>query len=170
MDLAQALGYSFGQLRGAIRHTVADLDADALAWRPDAEANSVGWLVWHLTRVQDNHVADIADRDEVWHTGGWAARFGLPAQYDDTGYGHTSQDVAEIRPDDPAVLTAYHDAVAQMTADYLDQVDDADFERVIDRSFDPAVTVGVRLMSVTSDTLQHLGQAGYVRGLLQRRH
>ncbi|MBA3310924.1 MAG: DUF664 domain-containing protein, partial [Nocardioidaceae bacterium] len=40
--------------------------------------------------------------------------------------------------------------------------------RVVDASWDPPVTVGVRLVSLLSDCLQHLGQAAYVRGLAER--
>lgn len=167
MRFNEALIYSFDQLRDTIHRTVDGLDVQALAWRPDPEANSIGWLVWHLTRVQDDHIAEIAGVEQVWVAGRWAERFGLPADYTDIGYGHSADEVAAIAPQEPAVLGEYHDDVADMTMRALESLDD--FDRIIDRSFDPPVTVGVRLMSVTSDTLQHLGQAGYVRGLLSRR-
>ena len=37
------------------------------------------------------------------------------------------------------------------------------------RSWDPPVTLGVQLVSVIADDLQHAGQAPFVRGILQRR-
>ena len=52
---------------------------------------------------------------------------------------------------------------------YLATLDDDDLDRVVDTRWDPPVTVGVRLVSVIADDLQHVGQAAYVRGLLHRR-
>ena len=54
------------------------LSDDDLAWRPDPEANSIAWLVWHLTRIEDDHVAGVAGTTQVWDDDGWADRFGLP--------------------------------------------------------------------------------------------
>jgi hypothetical protein len=45
----------------------------------------------------------------------------------------------------------------------------ADLDRVVDSAWDPPVTLGVRLVSVVADDLQHVGQAAYIRGILQRR-
>jgi len=168
MRLADALLHTTEEIRAGVHRTAEGLDAAALAWRPDAEANSIAWLLWHLSRVQDAQVAHIAGRGQVWSPG-WAERFGLPAGYDDSGYGHGPDDVARITPDRPEPLTAYQDEVAQFVGDCVAPLQPDDFDRVIDRSYDPPVTVGVRLLSLTADALQHLGQAGYVRGLWQRR-
>lgn len=168
MRLSENLTYTYEQIEQHVRRTVDGLDATALAWRPDPKANTIAWLVWHLTRVQDSHVADVAGRPQIWDRT-WAQRFGLPDGYDDTGYGHTAADVARIAPGDPAVLVGYQQAVTTMVTGFLGGVDDSDFDRVVDESYDPPVTLGVRLVSVIDDALQHIGQAGYVRGLFERR-
>ncbi len=85
MRLAEALSYSFDQVRQRAERTLDGLDDGALAWRPDAGANSIGWLVWHLARVEDGHVAEIAGREQVWLEEAWAQQLGLPADYTDTG-------------------------------------------------------------------------------------
>lgn len=169
MHLTDGLAYSFGQIRDGVRDVVVGLDSAAAAWRPDAGANSIAWLVWHLARITDAQVCHIAGTEQQWHTGGWAERFGLDAGYDDTGYGHSAADVAAIRPADPSVLLDYHEVVADMTTGFLRELSAEDLDRVIDRSYDPPVTVGIRLMSINGDALQHLGQAAYLRGLLERR-
>ena len=168
MDTTEALEQAFEQIRGRVHATVRGLSAAQLAWRPDAESNSIAWLVWHLTRVQDDHGSEIAGREQTWTADGWAERFGLPADYDDMGFGHDADDVARIRPDGHDVLDAYHDAVADATLAYLGTVGAEDLDRVVDRSWDPPVTAGVRLLSVIGDDLQHVGQAAYVRGLAER--
>ena len=136
--------------------------------RPDPDANSIAWLVWHLTRIQDDHVADIAGREQVWTADGWHGRLGLPVNETETGYGHTSEQVASIRVDHPGLLLGYHDAVVDRTVEYVGGIDAAELDRVIDTSYDPPVTVGVRLVSVISDNIQHAGQARYVRGIYDR--
>jgi hypothetical protein len=159
----------FGRIPPRARAAVEGLDAEQLASRPAPDANPIGWLVWHLTRVQDHHLADLRKDYQVWVSGDWAARCGVEPDPANTGYGHSTDDVATIRPDDPNVLVGYLEAVAARTADYLGQLRDEDLDRLIDESWDPPVTVGVRLISVAADDLQHVGQAAYVRGLLPTR-
>lgn len=169
MDANALLTDAFSRVRDLTRQVAEGLDQSALLWRPDADANPIGWLLWHLTRVQDDHLAEIGAREQVWHEEGWHARFGLEAGDDDIGYGHTSDQVARIRPESASVCVGYQDAVAERTLEIVAGLDDARFERIIDRSFDPPVTAGVRVVSVIGDTMAHLGQAGYVRGLYERR-
>ncbi|MGW9043717.1 mycothiol transferase [Streptomyces lydicus] len=159
---------AFGRIREAVEEAVDGLDPDEIASRPAEEANSVGWLVWHLTRIQDDHVAGVAGTEQVWTADGWYERFGLPFAADDTGYGHSPEEVAAVRDLSAELLTDYHEAVHDATVQYLAGVEDKDFKRVVDRAWSPPVTLGVRLVSVISDDLQHAGQAAYVRGLLGR--
>ncbi|GAA1199674.1 DUF664 domain-containing protein [Prauserella alba] len=160
---------AFGRVREIIRDVVEGLDADALAERLDPEANSIGWLVWHLTRVQDDHVADVAGREQCWTADGWFDRFGLPFPPGDIGYGHSSSDVAAVRVSDPELLVGYHEAVYAQTVDYIAGITDPDLDVVVDESWNPPTTLGVRLVSVVGDTMQHAGQAEFIRGILLRR-
>ncbi|MFL6130797.1 MAG: mycothiol transferase [Mycobacteriales bacterium] len=168
MTSADLLADGFGRIRGLV-HTVVDgLDTDELAARVDPEANSIAWLVWHLTRIQDDHVAGVAGTEQVWTAGGWVDRFGLPFEAADHGYGHDAEQVGQVRVAGE-LLTGYHDAVYQRTLDYVRTVTDADLPRVADTAWNPPVTLAVRLVSVLSDDLQHAGQAAFIKGLLSRR-
>ncbi|MBO0747007.1 MAG: DUF664 domain-containing protein [Acidimicrobiaceae bacterium] len=169
MDTAGLLQDAYGRIHEIVHHALADLNADQLAYRPDPDANSIAWLVWHLTRVQDDHVADVAGTEQVWTSAGFCDRFGLPFAASDTGYGHRSNEVAAVAVDDPRLLVEYHDAVYDRTCSYLAKLTDADLDRIVDERWDPPVSLGVRLVSVISDNLQHAGQAAYVRGMNQRR-
>lgn len=160
---------AFTRIRDGVGRVLDGLGPDQLSRRLDDDANSIAWLVWHLTRVQDDHLADAAGDEQVWTSAGWADRFGLPFPVEATGYGHSSSDVAAVRGITSELLAGYHDAVFERTARYLGGLDDADLERVVDPGWNPPVTLGVRLVSVVSDDLQHVGQAGFVRGALQRR-
>ena len=146
---------------------VQGLTEDQLAARVDPEANSIAWLVWHLTRIQDDHVADAAGTEQVWTTGGWAERFGRAAGDLAIGYGDSSADVAAVRAS-ADLLVAYLDAVHARTLEFVGGITDEDLSRVVDERWDPPVTLSVRLVSVISDDLQHAGQAAFVRGVLLR--
>lgn len=158
----------FGRVRDDVHGAVEGLDEEALTFRADKDANSIAWLVWHLSRVQDDHVADVAGVEQVWTSGGWVDRFDLPFDKAAHGYGHSSLDVAAVRAD-AALLLGYFDAVHQQTLDYVGGLRDADLDRVVDERWDPPVTLGVRLVSVVNDCTQHAGQAAFVRGLAERR-
>ena len=155
----------FGRIAELYPDVADGLDERTLHERPGGTGNPIGWLLWHLARVQDHHVADLADRPQVWVE--WQARLGLDNDTDDIGYGHTSEQVDAIHISDPELLTAYHHEVTLATARYLGGVDEAELEREIDQSWDPPVTAGQRLVSIQGDCLQHLGQAAYVKGLLE---
>ncbi len=160
---------AFTRVHELIPGIVADLDDAQLTWRPDSDANSIGWLVWHLSRVQDDHFAGLTGREQVWIAGGWAGRFALPYEDDSIGYGQSSEEVGEFELDDPALLTGYHAAVHNAAAAALREFSAIDYERVIDADYDPPVTLGARVISVLGDISQHAGQAAYIRGLLERR-
>jgi uncharacterized damage-inducible protein DinB len=166
MNSAEVLTEAFTRIRGVVAGSLDGRTADELAARPNGEGNSIAWLVWHLTRIQDDHVADVAGKQQVWLSRGWQERFGLPFEPTDHGYGHTSEQVSAVRAS-ADLLLGYHDAVYQQTLDYLQNLLDADLERVVDTSWNPPVTLGVRLVSVISDDLQHAGQAAYAAGLLK---
>jgi hypothetical protein len=157
----------FDRVRETVERAVEGLTEEQLAFRPDADANSVAWLTWHLTRVQDDHVADVADGEQLWTAAGWVERFRLPFDVEAIGYGQTSEEVGRVRAT-PELLAGYPDAVHRSTVDYLSTLSDDDYPRVVDERWDPPVTLAVRLLSVLSDTLQHAGQASYVRGLIDR--
>jgi uncharacterized damage-inducible protein DinB len=166
MNGADLLAEALGRVRESVHQAVDGLNPDQLAYRLDEGANSIAWLVWHLTRIQDDHVAHVAGSDQVWTSGGWAERFGLPFEESATGYGHTTKDVAAVRVESPDLLTGYYDAVHERTLDYLSGLSEEDLDRVVDERWDPPVTLGVRLVSVVNDDTQHVGQAAFLRGVL----
>ncbi|TDB71446.1 DinB family protein [Micromonospora sp. KC723] len=167
MDVNGLLTELYGRLPDLVRAAVDGLSPDELRWSPRPGANPVGWLVWHLTRIQDDHVADLLGEAQIWAGDGWAARFGRTADPHDTGYGHTPEQVAAVRPESAEALVDYYETVAARTAAFLAALSPADLDRVVDESWDPPVTLGVRLVSVAEDDLQHVGQAAYLRGLIR---
>ncbi|GAA2609994.1 mycothiol transferase [Streptomyces axinellae] len=169
MDTTALLTDCYDRVRDEVHSVLSGISEKHLNERLDEETNSVGWLVWHLTRVQDDHIAAAAGLDQVWHSGGFEERFGLALPSDDTGFGHGPEDVAAVRVDSPDLLLEYHDAVHEQTLNYLRGLSPQSLGRIVDDAWDPPVTLGVRLVSVIGDDMQHAGQAAFLRGVLERR-
>jgi len=167
MSAADLLVDGFGRIREIVHDVLDGLDEAELLYQVDPDANSICWQVWHLTRVQDDHVAAAGGLTQVWLSG-WEEGFGLPLDPADTGWGHGSDEVAVVRvPAD--LLAGYHDATYEQTISLVSGLTDADLTRIVDRAWNPPVTLAVRLVSVLADDLQHAGQAAFIRGLIERR-
>jgi hypothetical protein len=168
MDFRDVLVDAFGRIRDATHGAVEGCSDAVLTYRADSDANSIAWLVWHLTRIQDDHVADVAGTEQGWTAGRWHERFALPFDVSATGYGQTSGEVAAVAAS-AELLLGYHDAVHDETVRFLRGLDHGDLDRIVDERWDPPVTLAVRLVSVVADDLEHAGQAAFVRGLAERR-
>ncbi|MEU2429228.1 DUF664 domain-containing protein [Streptomyces sp. NPDC007861] len=169
MNTADVLADAFGRIQEVVHEAVEGLSAEELNARLDPGANSISWLVWHLTRIQDDHVADAAGREQVWLSHDWVGRFGLPFDEGATGYGHSGKQVAQVRVDSGELLLGYFDAVHEETLEFVTGLKGTALNRVVDEAWSPPVTLGVRLVSIIADDLQHAGQAAFVRGSLERR-
>ena len=167
MTPSELLTDAFTRVVESADRVVDGLTEDQLAERPGPRANSIAWLVWHLARGQDAQVSDVAGSEQVWTSQGYADRFGLPFDVGATGYGQSSEEVGQVRAS-ADLLAGYLRAVHEQTLAFLATMTDADLDRVVDTRWDPPVTLGVRLVSIVDDDIQHVGQAAYVRGLLGR--
>jgi hypothetical protein len=164
MKISELLVDSFERVRELYVATADDLDLEVAHRRPSGTGNPIVWLLWHTARVQDDHVCGLSGADQAWRSG-WSEKLGLPFDEDAIGYGQSSEEVDAVRVDRLQDLVDYHQAVHQLTLAYVDGLDAADLDRVVDRAWTPPVTAGARLVSVLGDCLQHLGQAAYVKGL-----
>jgi uncharacterized damage-inducible protein DinB len=162
---------AFGRIEEDMLRCLEGLSPDQLAFQPGEASNSIGWLAWHLTRVQDDHMSDLAGHSQAWIEDAWHARFDKPADPHDTGFGYSADQVAAFRPSGASVLRDYFLAVHQRSLRFLSTVTAADLDRELDEpQWETPVTVGVRLVSVINDCTAHVGQMAYVRGLIENRH
>ena len=169
MNSTEVLLDAFGRVHDVVHRAVDGFPAEQLDARLDSDANSIAWLVWHLTRIQDDQVAAAAGLEQVWLGRGWADRFGLPFDRTATGYGHGTEHVAAVKVRSGELLTGYYDETHEQTIRYVAGLGDTDLDRIVDTAWDPPVTLGVRLVSVIQDCLEHGGQAAFIRGVLDRR-
>ncbi|HLS15533.1 MAG TPA: DinB family protein [Beutenbergiaceae bacterium] len=166
---AALLTDGFGRVRESVHAVVSQLTPAELDEHLEPGTNTVAWLIWHLTRVQDDHLAEFTGQGQRWQAEGWHRTFDLPLDAADTGFGHSPEQAAQVGNIAAEHLSAYHDAVHQATTTFLGGLSDDDLDQVVDSSWDPPVTLGVRLVSVLDDDTQHVGQAAFVAGVLARR-
>lgn len=166
METTDVLVEAYQRIRELVHQATLGLNSQQLAYRPHPESNSIAWLVWHLTRIQDDHISAIDGSEQIWDSSSWAADFGLRADASNLGQGDGPHEVAAVKPNGLGALVGYHDEVMDHSMSYLRSIDASGLDRIIDRSYTPPVSVGVRLVSVLSDNLQHAGQARYLRGML----
>jgi len=166
MESSDLLVEAYSHISRIVHQATDDLTQDQLAYRPELGSNSIAWLVWHLTRIQDSHLRNVVQLEEAWLTEEWSDRFGMPGSTG-IGFGDGPDEVAAIRPP-RAILLGYHDRVVGRVLEYLPTVDAAELDRIVDTNYDPHVTAGIRLMSVVQDNTQHAGQARYIRGMIER--
>ena len=159
---------SLERVRESVHSILDDTPAADLVTPPAPQANTIAWLLWHLTRVLDDHLAGAFDQEQVWTSGGWVDRFGLPFPPEAHGFGQSWAQVQEVRSRSE-LLRGYHDAVQDAVTQWIEDLDTAALDRVVDERWDPPVTLAVRLVSVINDCTQHVGQAAYASGILARR-
>lgn len=145
------------------------LTVDDLNQQPRPDCNSIGWLVWHLTRVQDTVIEDLVGEEQLWIKDNWYTKFNRVPDPIDTGEGHSPEELAAFRSPDSDTLLEYHRAVLEHTKHYLiNKLSETDLEREFENPTYPTIpTVGACLVGVLNDNLQHVGQVAYIRGLLK---
>ncbi|MFC1927698.1 DinB family protein [Chloroflexota bacterium] len=159
-------GYS--RVPELLENVLKGLTQDDLDWQPSHDCNSIGWLVWHLTRQQDAQIASLMGAKQLWATDKWYTKFGRPPEPDDVGFGHSPEQVSAFKSPESRTLLGYNRAVVERSKEYVSSLSEEDLDRELNEPwFQPLPTVGVRLVSILDDSVLHAGQAAYVRGLRQ---
>ena len=169
MEGPELITDGLGRVNQLLHRALTGAPAEMLNRMPSGDSNSMAWLAWHLTRVQDDHFASLAGEPQLWTSEGWHERFGMPADDSITGGGHTLEEAAAVQVDSADVLLAYNDAVYERTKRYLAGVTSEDLDRELNEpQYTPLPTLGVRLVSIVSDNTQHAGQVDVPPRLLRR--
>ena len=165
MNWQQLIADVFERIEQVLKKALDGLTLDDLGSQPHPDSNSIGWLVWHLTRAQDRAISSIAGEEQLWIKDGWYSRFNRAADPNESGFGHSSADVAAFKSPDVKTLLAYHHAVLERTKQHVSKLTTEELGRELGDARFP--TVEARLVAIISDNLQHTGQVAYLRGLLK---
>jgi len=170
MEWHDLLADGYGRVPDFLDSMLKGLTQDDLNWQPRHDCNSIGWLAWHLTRQQDAQIASLMGEEQLWTRDGWYSKFNRAPDPEDSGFGHTPEQVSAFESPDVQTLIDYHCAVLERSKRYFSSLSATDLDRELDEPwFQPLPTVGVRLISILEDSLLHAGQAAYLRGLRQGR-
>ncbi len=170
MEWHDLLSDGYGRVQEFLESVLGGLTQGDLKWQPRHDCNSIGWLTWHLTRQQDAQIASLMGEEQLWTKDGWHSKFCRASDPEDTGFGHTPEQVSAFEPPDVQTLLDYHRAVVERSRHYFTTLSKTDLDRELDEPwFQPLPTLGVRLVSILDDSLLHAGQAAYMRGLRQGR-
>ena len=146
------------------------LSVEELRQRPAPEANPIGWLMWHLTRVQDFAVSSMTGHETAWVREGWHERFGMAPDPAYRGNGDANEQVDAFVPPPAETLAGYYKAVRANTDAFLDALTEADLNRMVPpvRGTE-LVPLRERLPGIIVESIHHGGQVCYARGALQGR-
>ena len=163
MTLNEFIVDALDKENGFLLEALDGLGPAELAWQPAADANSIGWILWHMVRVEDMWIQFFAQfQTELWETEGWHEKFGLPTR--DNGFGHTAEQVNNFPSLDLGEFLQYRAAVRQATLAYLDTLTPADMETV-PRERRPEMSLGAMFRQIIGEMYQHVGHIAYLRGL-----
>ncbi len=168
MEWQQLMTDGYERVLQILERVLNGLTQDDLRQQPHPDSNSIGWLAWHVARAQDHEISNLIGEEQLWIRDGWCVKFNRKPDPGDMGFGHSSEDIAALEVPAVKTLLEYLGAVLERTKGYINSLSAADLDRQLNEPhFQPLPTVGVRLVSVLSDNLQHAGQAAYLRGLLK---
>lgn len=133
---------------------------------PDDKHSSIAWLIWHSGRQMDAQLSELSGLPQIWVQDGWADRFALDRPKNDMGFGDGPADVAKVTVCDADLLSGYLTATVDTLCTYIQTLSETDLDDVIAHLPDP-IRRGVRIVSIIDDAVAHVGQAAYLRGLLE---
>ena len=150
---------------GMVDRALEDVDDAVLGTQPNSQSNSMGWLLWHMTRIVDRFVHTWCQDDpQLWVKGGWSDKFGLEDDVNNKGQGWTEEQVAAWQLPTKNLLVGYYDAVKTAAREYIQSLSASDLERQLTLPPRPTASVGSFLGVMVYDNCVHGGQIAYLRG------
>ncbi len=165
MSASRIIGAVFGANTGLMQMALDGLTDEDLMKRPSDQTNPIGWLVWHNARVEDGVVSGLMDEPQIWISDGWHEKFGMEAEPQNAGVGHTLDQVTTLKPK-LETLKGYGEAVRSRTLAYLPKLDSADLEEEVPTILGDKRKLGDYLGGFLLDHLHHSGHIGYLRGYI----
>ena len=168
MEWQQLLSDGYGRIQESLERILDGLTREDLDQQPKPDCNSMGWMAWHLARGVDSQISALMGQEQVWIKDKWYQKFDRQADPKDTGFRHSTEDIAAFESPEISTILDYNEAALERAKGYFATLTASDLDRELDEPwFKPLPTVGVRLVSVMVDCLEHIGQIAYVRGLLK---
>jgi len=163
MEAKELILMSLEQSQGYLNKALDGLTQEEAAWRPNAECNSIAFILWHMTRVEDFFVNRVIQREnELYEAEGWREKLGTPPK--ETGYQYAAEQLQTWPVPQLEVLRGYASSVIEKTLAFLKSVPPQKLSEVPhpDRSPD---SIGATLGHISTEIALHVGQIAYLRGV-----
>jgi len=159
----------FNRIEEELGFVLKGLSVEDLNRQPAPGCNSIGWMAWHLTRSHDRNMSELLGQEQLWTKDRWYEKFGRAPDPGETGVGHTDEQARNFVCPSGDVVMAYHRAILDRIRHYIENgLTEADLDReVTSPTLKNTRPVMGRIAGVIQQGFLHVGQAGYVRGMLK---
>jgi len=161
MDAKDLLLRSLEQSHGYLTKALDGLTQEEATWSPSPECNSIAFILWHTTRVEDFFVNRVIQRGkELYETEKWQEKLGTPLK----AYQYSVEELQAWPAPKLEILKEYVKSVRQKTLAFLNSIPPERLSEVPrpDRSPD---SIGATLEHMTTEIALHVGQIAYLRGI-----
>ncbi len=165
MTLVEFFRRCLDQNYKSVVRSVNGLTPQELSWRPDPQCMSIGFIVWHYSRVLDVWFqAQVRGVPQLWEEG-WDSKFdrlNVPGG----GFSFTAEQLEAFRVPDVSALMGYAEAAKAKAMECLQGLDDEDLEGVmVPQRFGDPITLATLFQQLVWELNQHGGQIAYLRGM-----
>ena len=163
MDVKEMFTYSLKESWTFLSEALEGLSQEEVNWAPAPHCNSIAFILWHVTRVEDVLIHPISQRIAgVYWTQGWQERLGIPAT--EIGYQYTEEQLQAWSAPKFEDLQEYAQAVHERTLAFVETLTPEKLLEVPRPDY-PNQTIGVILAHLATEIAQHVGQISYLRGV-----
>ncbi|UCH43827.1 MAG: DinB family protein [Dehalococcoidales bacterium] len=162
MEAKEIILASLNESKGYLYLALNDLPEDEITWTPASHCNSLAFILWHVTRVEDTIVNEFLKKDSaIYELEGWRERLGTP---EDWGTEYTEEQLQSWPTPRLEALRGYARAVHRNTVAFLDSITPEELLE-IPQPDSPGRTAGVLLAHLITEIAMHVGQIDYLRGV-----
>ena len=162
MELLEFISESLAQVHLRLMETCEGLTQEQVLWRPVPGTNNIGFILWHMSRAQDNTARQLAGGGPgLWESEKWYEKFDQPIDSPDPG---DKMGLQALPIPDLEVLIGYSQAAHRWTLELLKDLDPATLDRAVDPSRPERTLIRLLRHAITHKNNHH-GQIDYIRGL-----
>ena len=163
MDAKEFALEALERARAVTMIAIDGLTPEHFHWRPNPTANSIAFLLWHISRVEDRFTSDLRNMEEIWLTEEWHKKFAVAISENGIGWG--PEQIQDFRPAIELVVS-YLQRVRNISLETISRLNISQFKEQLTPSR-PDFTVANTLQTIVYHENHHQGAIGYIRGLIE---
>lgn len=162
---ASTLFSAFDEFFTELKRALEGINDEEAYTQPSPGSNPIGWLVWHMARVEDHWINGMfCGNEHQWTRGGWDKKFGMPSE--GNGARLSIEQVMAMPRIGLTDLIAYYDAVRAETSQVIRSLTDEQLAKSIEHPRKGPITGSWIIGHVIVEESQHAGQVAMIRGIL----